>query len=73
MNAKCNTLTKGAVHKATVTGMRKTVKQLLPHEDAAVFVDNRKLTRDLAKTVRYKVGKEQAQHYLINQEGWTGE
>jgi len=33
--------------------MRREGKQLLPSEDAAVFVNNRKLTRDLAKTVRY--------------------
>ena len=73
MNTRCNRLAKRAVHRAIVTGMRREGKQLLPSEDAAVFVNNRKLTRDLAKTVRYKVGKEQAHNYLINQEGWTGE
>ena len=42
--------------------------QLLPSEEAAVFVDNMKLIRDLAKVVRYKVRKKQARDYLINQE-----
>ena len=38
-----------------------------------MFVDNRKLIRDLAKVVRYEVGKEQAREYLISQEDLTGE
>ena len=60
------------MHRTIVTGVRREGKQLLPIKDTAVFVNNRKLTRDLAKTVRYEVGKEQARNYLINQEGWTG-
>ena len=36
-------------------------------------MNNRKLTRDLAKTVRYEMGKEEARNYLMNEEGWTGE
>ena len=37
----------------------------------AVFVDNRKLTRNLAKAVRYEADKEKACKYLTSQEGWT--
>ena len=55
MNTRCDRLAKKTVYRAIVTGMRREGKQLLPREDAAVFVDNRKLTRDLGKTVRYKV------------------
>ena len=72
MNTRCIRLAKKAVHRASVTGIRRKGTQLLPHEDTAVFVDNRKLTRDLAKTVRYKAGKEQTHTYFINQQGWTG-
>ena len=72
MNTRYNRLTKKAVHRAIVTGMRREGKQLLHREDAAVFVGTRKLMRDIAKTVRYEVGKEHARNYLINQEGWTG-
>ena len=72
MNTRYVILTKRVVHRAIATGTRREGKQLLPNEEAAVFVNNRKLTRDLAKTVRYKVGKKQARSYLINQEGWTG-
>ena len=71
MNIRCNKPTKRAVHKAIVTGMRRNRKQLLHSEDAAVFVDNRRLTRELEKAVRYTVGKEHACDYLINQEDWT--
>ena len=45
------------MYRAIVTGIRRKGKQLLPSEDAAVFVDNGKLMRDLAKAVRYKVRK----------------
>ena len=55
MNTRCNKLSKRVVHRAIVKGMRRKVKLLIPSEDAAVFVDNRKLTRDLAKAVRYEV------------------
>ena len=57
MNTRCNRLAKKAVHRAIVTGMRRKGKQLLPCSDAAVFVDNRKLTRDLAKQSDTKWGK----------------
>ena len=52
--------------------MTREGKQLLPHKDVAVVVENMKLIRDLAKPVRYKVGTEQARNCLVNQEGWTG-
>ena len=41
-----------------------------PGEDATMFVNNKKLTRDLAKAVRYKVGKKQAHNHLTSHEGW---
>ena len=73
MNTMCNILAKRAVYRAIATGMGREGKQLLPSEDAAVFVNNRMLTRGVAKTVRRKVGKEHARNYLISAEGWTGE
>ena len=51
MNVMCNTLTKRTVSRAIRTDMRSKGKQLLPGEDAAVFVNNRKLTRDFTKAV----------------------
>ena len=57
MNTRCDRLAKREVHRAITTGMGREGNQMLPSEDTAVFVNNRKLTRDLVKTVRYKVGK----------------
>ena len=47
-------------------------KKLLPCEDVTVFVNIRKLTSDLAKAVRYEVGKEQAHVYLTSHKGCAG-
>ena len=71
MNVMCNSLVRCAVSRTIRSDMRREGKQLLPSEDAAVFVNNRKLTRDLAKVVRYEVGKEKVCKYLTPQEGWT--
>ena len=43
-NTRCNRLAKKSVHIALVTDMGRKGKQLLPREDTAVFIDNRKLT-----------------------------
>ena len=69
MTTRCDTLAKQAVHRAISTGTGREGKQLLPGEDAAVFANNLKLTRELAKIVRYKVGKEEARNYFMNKEG----
>ena len=63
---------KRIVTRAIRSGMRREEKQLFPSEDTAVFVNNRKLTRDLSKAVWYEVEKEQAHKYLICHKGWTG-
>ena len=44
-------MSKRAVYIQIVIGMWIEGKQLLPSEDTAVFVNNRKLIRDLAKAV----------------------
>ena len=35
-----------------------------------VFINNMKLTKDLAKAVKYEVGKGKSRKYLTSQEGW---
>ena len=57
MNTRYDILAKRAVHRALATGTRREGKQLLPSADTPVFANNRKLTRDLAKAVRYEAGK----------------
>ena len=64
MNTRCDTLAKRAVHRAISTGMRREGKQLLPSEDESVFVNSRKLTRDLA-TVRTTIPRDEKILYSI--------
>ena len=71
MNVMCNNPVKCAVSRAIRPGMRREKKQLLHSEDAAVFVNNRNLTSNLAKVVRYGVDKEKACKYLTSQGCWT--
>ena len=73
MNTRYDRLAKKAVYRVIVTDMRREGKHLLLREGAEVFIDNRKLMRDSAKTVSYEVGKEQALNYLMAQEDWTGQ
>ena len=57
MDVMYNTLTKRAVSRAIRSDMSGEGKQLLPSEDAVVFVNNRRPMRDLTKAVKYGVGK----------------
>ena len=59
--------------RAIRLGTNRDVKQLLPGENIAVFMNNNKLTRDPGKDVRYAVVKEQAQDHLTAKEGWANE
>ena len=67
MNVMCVTLPSRAVSRAIQSDMKREGKQLLPREDEITFVNSINLTRDLAKTVQYEVGKENAREYLISQ------
>ena len=51
--------------------MGREENQLLPGGDVAMFINNRKLTRDLAEVVWYEVGKEKAPVYLPSHKDWT--
>ena len=51
INVMCNSLAKHAVSRVIRSGMKREGKQLLPSEDALVFVNNRELMRELEKTV----------------------
>ena len=45
----CDGLAKHAVARAIRTSMKREETQLLPSEDVAVFVNNKKITYDLVK------------------------
>ena len=47
--------------------------QLLPGEDAAVFVKGKKLTSDLNRAIRLEASGEKAKEFLINECKWSSE
>jgi hypothetical protein len=73
INVMCNTLAKWALSRAIRIDRRREGIQLLPSKDWTVFVNNRKLTRDLTKAVQYEAGKEKYCEYLTSCDGWTDE
>ena len=48
-------------------------KQLLPREDAAVFVGDKQLTSDLSRAIRLEASREKAKEFLINECKWSSE
>ena len=64
INVKCNELAKSAVHHSMIQeAPENRGKQLLPLERAAVFVNNIKLTTDVAKDVCFCLGEVEAQKF----------
>jgi hypothetical protein len=70
---KCNIWQSRKIHsdKNNQNRHKKRRNQLLPSDDTAVFVNNKRLTRDLAKVVWYEVDKEQAHDHLTSHKGLT--
>ena len=65
LNVLCDQLAKGAVSRAILDQMRQQGRQrdglqVLPREDVALFSHGKKLTSDIAKTVRYSKGQREA-------------
>ena len=69
MNIRCVNLSKRSGYRVIVTGMKRKGNQLLPSGDTPVSVNNRKLVRDLAKSVRHEVGKGKVRDHLAYQDG----
>ena len=64
INVKCDELAKSAVHRSMIqVAPENRGKQLLPLEKAAVFVNNIKLTTDVAKEVRFCLGEVEARKF----------
>jgi len=45
----------------------------LPFESVAVLVNGKKITGDIAETIRFARGMEQARNFLIKEKGWSNE
>ena len=56
----CDSLAKAAVSRSMETPLPRDIKQLLPLEKAAVFVNCVKLTTDVSKEVRFCLGESDA-------------
>lgn len=76
LNAKCdNLVAKAAIDRTIRTGVRQGQKFLLPNASAALFVNGVKLTSSIENAVRFGLGKEEANRFLVHdpKAKWTQE
>ena len=74
LNKRCDELAKAAVDVWIARKLARCIprtKQLLPFESSALMVNGRKVTGDIADTVRFAKGMEEARRFLIEEEGWN--
>src|SRR6056300_803772 len=63
LNCVCDSLAKAAVSRSMETPLPRDIKQLLPLEKAAVFVNGIKLNNDVSKEVRFCLGESDARKF----------
>ena len=73
MNYVCDKEANKAVERSIQHKFSVKEKQLLPGEDATVFVGGKNLTSDLSRAIRLEAGREKAREFLINECKWTSE
>ena len=73
MNYWCDKEANKAVERSIQHKFVTEGKQLLPGEDAAVFVGGKKLTSDLSRAVRLEASREKTKEFLINECKWSAE
>ncbi|KAL7535345.1 hypothetical protein ACHAXR_006437 [Thalassiosira sp. AJA248-18] len=78
LNCMVDTLAKQAVHSSLSPSSPRTFKLTLPHERAAVYVDGKKQTTDVATDVRLQLGMVDAQQFYCRPTdrgglGWSNE
>jgi hypothetical protein len=74
LNVMCDSLAKQAAEDAIArveNGLKSFPKQLLPHENIAIFVSSVKQTSDPAMQIRYACGKHAARAFLTSEMGWS--
>ena len=67
MNVGCDAEAKRAVARIINCMFQCEVRQLLPGEDVAVFIRDKKLTSDLSKAIRFEIGREKARDFLVRE------
>ena len=73
MNYVCDKEANKAVERSIEQKFLVEEKQLLPGEDAAVFVRGKKLTSDLSRAIRLEASREKAREFLIREWKWSPE
>ena len=73
MNYVCDKEANKAVERNIQRKFSVNEKQLLPGEDAAVYVGGKKLTSNPSRVIRLEESKEKAKEFLINECKWTSE
>ena len=76
LNKRCDELAKAAVDVwigRQLARCHPRLRQLLPFESVAVLVNGKKITGDIAETVRFAKGMEKARNFLIKEKGWSNE
>ena len=71
LNCICDSLAKGAVSRGMRSSRRRAVHQTLPFERAAVVVDGVKQTRDVGDSLRFSMGKLEAEKFYTSELGWS--
>jgi hypothetical protein len=68
LNCECDTRAKRAIYNAATRRLeRSSIIYILPMESAAVFIDGEKQTNDLAKELRYLMGKAKARQFYADE------
>ena len=74
LNKRCDILAKSAIDTwlgNKRAGIFRRNKQLLPCESAAVLIQGRKITGDIADAIRFAKGMEEAERFLTEEQGWS--
>ena len=67
MNYVCDKEANKAAERSIEQKFLVEKKQLLPGEDAPVFVGGKKITSDLSRAIRLESSREKAKEFLINE------
>ena len=76
LNKRCDELAKAAVEVWVARRMARVpdrVKQLLLFESEAVLNSRKKITENIAETIRFAKGMEEARNFLVKERGWSDE
>ena len=71
LNCVCDSLAKSAVSRGLVAEPRPASTQLLPCEKGAIIVDGTKLISDASSSIRFALGRLDAERFYTKELGWS--